>query len=146
MDERVRELLERVRETAVTVGEAAGTTARYAGKCAGQMVDVAKLNMRIFDLNGEINDLLKSIGRMVYDTHRGAEPDAASLAPLLSQIDEKHEAITQLKQRIRLLKNVRSCPDCGCACGREDKFCKACGRPLCAKRRGQEDRRNELHI
>ena len=115
MDERVRELLERVRETAVTVGEAAGTTARYAGKCAGQMVDVAKLNMRIFDLNGEINDLLKSIGRMVYDTHRGAEPDAASLAPLLSQIDEKHEAIAQLKQRIRLLKNVRSCPDCGCA-------------------------------
>ena len=130
MDERVRELLERVRETAVTVGEAAGTTARYAGKCAGQMVDVAKLNMRIFDLNGEINDLLKSIGRMVYDTHRGAEPDAASLAPRLSQIDEKHEAIAQLKQRIRLLKNVRSCPDCGCACGREDKFCKACGRPL----------------
>ena len=58
MDERVRELLERVRETAVTVGEAAGTTARYAGKCAGQMVDVAKLTMRIFDLNGEINDLL----------------------------------------------------------------------------------------
>ena len=119
MDERVRELLERVRETAVTVGEAAGTTARYAGKCAGQMVDVAKLNMRIFDLNGEINDLLKSIGRMVYDTHRGAEPDAASLAPLLSQIDEKHEAIAQLKQRIRLLKNVRSCPDCGYACGRD---------------------------
>ena len=54
MDERVRELLDRVRGTALTMGEAAGATARYAAKCAGQTVDIAKLNMKIFDLKTDI--------------------------------------------------------------------------------------------
>lgn len=55
MDDRVKELLERVRGTALAVGEAAGVTARCAGKCAGQMLDTAKLNMKIFDLKGDID-------------------------------------------------------------------------------------------
>ena len=59
MDERVRELLDRVRGTALTMGEAAGATARYAAKCAGQTVDIAKLNMKIFDLKTDINTLLR---------------------------------------------------------------------------------------
>ena len=61
MDERVRELLDRVRGTALTVSEAAGTTARYAAKCAGQTVDIAKLNMKIFDLKSDINNLLREV-------------------------------------------------------------------------------------
>lgn len=74
MDERVRELLDRVRGTALTVSEAAGTTARYAAKCAGQTVDIAKLNMKIFDLKSDINNLLREVGQTVYDTHLGAVP------------------------------------------------------------------------
>ena len=130
MDERVKELLDRVRETAVTVGEAAGVTARYAGKCAGQMVDIAKLNMKIFDLKTEISALLREIGQVVYDTHLGVEADKDPIGGMLEQIDQKNRAIEELKERIAVLKNCRECPSCGASCGKEDKFCKSCGAQL----------------
>lgn len=127
MDERVRELLDRVRATAVTVGEAAEATARYAGKCAGQMVDVAKLNMKIFDLRTDINALLRQAGQAVYDAHRGADTDDEALTQLLAQIDGKYAEIDELKERVSVLCAMRECPHCGASCGREDKFCKHCG-------------------
>lgn len=130
MDDRVKELLDRVRETAVTVGEVAGTTARYAGKCAGQVVDIAKLNMKIFDLKTDINELLRKIGGVVYGTHLGTEQNQETIDAMLTALDEKHKAIEELKERIAVLKSTQSCPDCGAACGRDDQFCKDCGKAL----------------
>lgn len=127
MDERVKELLDRVKDTASTLGETAGSTARRAGKAAGQMVDVAKLNMKIFDLKTDINGLLREIGQMVYDTHAGINPDTASMEGLLAQIDEKRGDIAQLKGRIGVLRSARQCPACGGCCGKEDKYCRQCG-------------------
>lgn len=130
MDERVKELLDRVRDTALTVGEAAGVTARYAGRYAGQMVDVAKLNMKIFDLRTEISALLREIGQVVYDTHLGVEADKDPIDGLLAQIDGKRKAIGELKERIAVLKHARECPGCGASCGKDDHFCKSCGQAL----------------
>ena len=130
MDDRVRELLERVRSTAVDLGEAAGTTARSAGKYAGQMVDIAKLNMKIFDLKSEIADLLKDVGQVVYDTHHGREAGEGALDALLAQLDEKNAAVDEVKERIAVLRNAKECPSCGNMCGRDDHFCKECGARL----------------
>lgn len=130
MDERVRELLDRVRGTALTMSEAAGTTARYAAKCAGQTVDIAKLNMKIFDLKTDINTLLRQVGQAVYDTHLGRTADQSDLEDILRQIDEKNNAVNELKDRIAALKHAKECPACGAACGRDDKFCKSCGQPF----------------
>ena len=130
MDERVKELLERVKATAVDLGEAAGTTARSAGKYAGQMVDVAKLNVKIFDLKNDVNNLLREVGQMVYDTHHGKEPSEGGMDELLQQLDEKNAAIDEVKERIAVLRNAKECPSCGNMCGRDDRFCKECGAQL----------------
>lgn len=130
MDERVKELLDRVRDTAATVSEAAETTARYAGKYASQMVDVAKLNMKIFDLKTDIGELLRGIGQVVYDAHLGRESDQNAVESTLKSLDEKYASIEELKVRIAVLRNARECPGCGAVCGRGDKFCKACGKEL----------------
>lgn len=130
MDERVRELLDRVRGTALTVGEAASVTARYAGKRAGHMVDVAKLNMKIFDLKTDINELMRRIGGMVYGAHLGKDSDQSAMDSMLKELDEKHAAIEELKARIAVLKNLRDCPACGASCGQDDNYCKSCGKPL----------------
>ena len=133
MDERVKDLLARVRQTAQAVGEAAGTTARYAGKCAGSIIDVTKLNLQIFDLNSEASELLKSAGQVVYQAHLGEDTDDAALAAILSELDVKNAQVMELKERVSTLKNVKPCPACGEACGREDRFCKACGASLRSK-------------
>ena len=71
MDDKVKELLDRIRDTASAAADTAADTARVAGRKAGQMVDVAKLNVQLFDLNGEFSDILKKHGQVMYDTHRG---------------------------------------------------------------------------
>lgn len=130
MDDQVEALLQKVRQSAVKFGDMAGVTARCAGKYAGHMVDVAKLNMRIFDLNTECGELLRKIGRLVYDTHLGQEPGSEELPGYLKELDEKNAAIGELKERIAALRSSRECPHCGAMCSREDKFCKDCGAAL----------------
>lgn len=130
MDERVRELLDRARGTAVTVGEVAGATARCMGQRAGQMMDVAKLNMKIFDLKTDINELLRKIGLVVYGTHLGSDSTQGNLESMLDELDKKHAAIEELNTRIHLLRDLCACPRCGGDCGRDDKFCKSCGSTL----------------
>ena len=130
MDDRVKDLIARVRQTAENVGEAAGATARYASRCAGNLVDVTKLNLQIFDLNGDANDLLQQAGQMVYNAHLGEETDDEVLEAILSELDVKNAQIEELKERVALLKNSRPCPGCGMLCGKEDRFCKSCGAQL----------------
>ena len=123
MDEKVKELLERVRGTA-------GDTARAAGRMAGQMVDVAKLNVQLFDLNGEFNDVLRQLGQVMYDTHRGQAEDGEQITALLDRADELSEKTAELKERIAALRQAKICPACGAACGRDDQFCRRCGGSL----------------
>lgn len=130
MDEKVKALLERVKGTASFAADAAADSARAAGKKAGQMVDVAKLNVQLFDLNGEYNDVLRQLGQVMVDTHRGQAPEGALVTSLLNQADEKNGRIAELKGRISDLKQAQACPSCGEPCGRNDKFCRSCGGKL----------------
>ncbi len=130
MDDKVKELLDRVRDTAVGAADAANQTARAAGKKAGQMVDVAKLNVQLFDLNGEFSEVLRQLGQVMYDTHKGQEEDGEKITALLARADELSGKVEELKERIAALRQSKACPDCGAVCGKEDQFCRRCGRAL----------------
>ena len=130
MDNRVKDLLDRIRGTAGVAADVAADTARVAGRRAGQMVDVAKLNVQLFDLNGEYNEVLRQLGQVMYDTHRGRAPEGDRVTELLEQADERAERIAELKARIADLRQAESCPHCGAPCGKVDKFCRSCGAKL----------------
>ena len=130
MDDKVRALLERIKGTAGIAADAAAGGARAAARKAGQMVDVAKLNVQLFDLNGEYNDILRQLGQVMFDTHKGQVPEGAAVTALLDQADEKSAKIAELKGRIADLKQAQICPGCGQPCGKGDAFCRHCGTPL----------------
>ena len=130
MDDKVKALLERIMGTAGYAADAAADGARAAGRRAGQMVDVAKLNVQLFDLNGEYNDILRQLGQVMYDTHRGEAPEHDKVSRLLVQADENAGKIVDLNGRIADLKQTRSCPSCNTSCGKGDKFCRQCGAEL----------------
>ena len=130
MDDKVKELLDRVRDTAVGAADAANQTARAAGKKAGQMVDVAKLNVQLFDLNGDYNEVLRQLGQVMYDTHKGQAPEGDPVTQLLAKADELVEKIAEVKARIADLRQAQICPACGAPCGKGDKFCRTCGQAL----------------
>ena len=130
MDDKVKALLERVRGTANYAADAAADGARAAGKKAGQMVDVAKLNVQLFDLNGEFNEVLRQLGQVMYQTHLGQAAESAQVGAQLARADELAGRISELKARIADLKQAQNCPICGAPCGRGDKFCRVCGAQL----------------
>lgn len=130
MEDKVKDLLDRIRGTASVAADACADTARVAGRKAGQMVDVAKLNVQLFDLNGEFNDLLRQLGQVMYDTHQGRSPEGDPVTQLLAKADEAAEKIAEVRARIADLRQAQTCPGCGAPCGREDQFCRRCGAKL----------------
>ena len=130
MDDKVKELLDCIREGAVAASVNAADTARLAGKKAGQMVDAAKLNVQLFELSSDFNDILRQLGQVMYDTHTGKESSAQAVSHLLGQADEVAQRREQVRERISALRQSSTCPHCGSLCGREDKFCRGCGAPL----------------
>ena len=130
MDDKVKELMDRIRGTASVAADACADTARVAGRKAGQMVDVAKLNVQLFDLNGEFNDILRQLGQVMYHTHKGQSPDPDALPQLLAQADETAGKIADLKTRIADLRQAQTCPGCGAPCSKDDLFCRRCGAKL----------------
>ena len=130
MDDKVKDLLDRIRGTASVAADAAADTARVAGKKAGQMVDVAKLNVQLFDLNGDYNEVMRQLGQVMYDTHKGQAPEGDPVTQLLEKADELSEKIAEVKARIADLRQAQTCPACGARCGKGDKFCRTCGQAL----------------
>lgn len=130
MEDRVKDLLERIRGAACVTADAANHTARVAGKKAGQMVDVAKLNVQLFDLNGEFNDILRQLGQVMYSTHLGQMPEGDPVTALLEKADETSAKTAEVKARIADLRQSQTCPGCGAPCGKDDKFCRRCGGAL----------------
>lgn len=130
MDEKVREIMTKVRETAHAIGDAAEKGVTFAGKRTVELVEISKLNMRIFDLNTEISILLREIGQLVYNAHAELDVDDVDISAKLKSIDEKKEKISEYKNRIAELKLFRSCPVCGELCGKEDEHCSSCGAKL----------------
>ena len=130
MDDKVKDLLEMIRGAADVAADACADTARVAGRKAGQMVDVAKLNVQLFDLNGEFNDTLRQLGQVMYDTHLGRETESGTVTALLEKADGTAARVAEVKDRIADLRQSQTCPACGAPCGREDKFCRRCGGAL----------------
>lgn len=130
MDDKVKELLDKIRGTASVAADAAADTARVAGKKAGQMVAVAKLNVQLFDLNGDYNDVMRMLGQVMYDTHKGRAPEGDPVTQLLLKADDLSEKIAEVKARIADLRQAQTCPACGAPCGKGDKFCRSCGQQL----------------
>ena len=97
MDEKVRELLEKAK---LTAGLAADTAVKAAGvvtQKSNLLVEKTKQNFKVFDLNNEVELLMREIGRMVYLTHTGVETDEQELEAKLAQIDEKYAKIEEIR-------------------------------------------------
>ena len=100
MNERLQELLDAVQRTASQVGGSAADAAYGMGKRAGELLSVAKLNIRIMDLKGAVSTALREVGEMIYATHTGTLTESEVLLAKLQEIDGLRQQIDRLEREI----------------------------------------------
>lgn len=130
MDQRVNDIFEKMKVTAAQAAQAVGKAADVAGKKTTEIVSSTKVSLQIFDLNTEIELLMKEVGRCVYLAHTGCEVGTEEIDAKIAQIDAKYAQIAKLKAEMEEQKPVMRCPGCGKVCGKGDTYCSACGHPL----------------
>ena len=130
MNERLQELLDAVQRTASQVSDTAADAAYGVGKRAGELLSVAKLNIQIMDLKGEVGAALREVGEMIYATHTGTPTESEALLAKLREIDALQTRVGQLEQEISRLQGGAVCPFCGASAQKGDVFCRECGGKL----------------
>lgn len=130
MNEKLTSLLETVRRTAVQAGDAAADAAYSAGKVAGELLVVAKLNVRIMERKAAVNAALKEVGEILYATHTGNPSDSEILLAKLQEIDALKAEIAQMQSQIKKEEAAQACETCGSVIREDAVFCGECGEKL----------------
>ena len=112
MNERLQELLDAVQRTASQVGGSAADAAYGMGKRAGELLSVAKLNIRIMDLKGAVSTALREVGEMIYATHTGTLTESEVLLAKLQEIDGLRQQIDRLGRSLGC-RAARCAPSAG---------------------------------
>lgn len=129
MNEKLASLLEAVQRTAVQAGDVAADAAYSVGKAAGELLSVAKLNVRIMERKGAVNTALKEVGEILYATHTGNPSDSEILLAKLREIDVLKAEIAEMQAQIKK-EEAQACPTCGGSVSENTNFCGECGGKL----------------
>ncbi len=130
MNEKLYELLETVQRTAVQVRGTAAGAAYGMGKKAEALLSVAKLRIRLANLEGSVDGCMMEIGEMLYATHTGDPTDSETLLAKLQEIDGLKAEIDEVNAQIGRAQAASVCATCGAAVQAGDLFCRECGGKL----------------
>lgn len=130
MNEKLAALLENVQRTAVQAGDVAVDAAYGVGKAAGELLSVAKLNIRIMDRKAAVNTALREVGELLYATHTGNPTDSEILIAKLQEIDGLKAEIAEMQAQIKKEEEKYTCATCGSKVQEGAAFCGECGDKL----------------
>jgi hypothetical protein len=111
---------------AKTVGEGATAVA----KKSGDMVEVTKLNLAIQSEVDGIKSMYSDIGAMIYKKYEDGEQLDEDIITICEKIKDKEDIVTELKQKVLYIKNIKMCANCKTELSPEIIFCPKCGKEL----------------
>ena len=106
---------------------AVGAAAHKAEERPLASCELTGLNVRLYEVNSELNASLRRLGEITYAARAGEDADDGAAEALLAEIDGRKAEAAELRRRISEVKRERPCPVCGSACGAGDRFCRRCG-------------------
>ena len=125
MNQKLSELLASVQSAAIQVSDVAVDAVYGAGKKAGELMDAARIQMRIVDRKAEVNLALRELGEILYATHVGEPSDSEIMLAKLQEIDALKAEIAELESRRNPSPAI--CETCGAEVQENAAFCGECG-------------------
>ena len=127
MNQKLSELLASVQSTAVQVSDVAVDAVYGAGRKAGELVDAARVQLRIVDRKAEVNLVLRELGEILYATQVGEPSDSEIMLAKLQEIDALKAEIAELENRLGRKPAPAICETCGAEVQENAAFCGECG-------------------
>lgn len=87
--------------------------------------EIAKLNIRISDLQRKNEDIYAAIGKL-YMEHYGNHPETL-FQDAVASIKENQKKIVSCREEIKILKGYHKCENCGADVANGSQFCPSCG-------------------
>lgn len=104
--------------------------ANAVGRKASEIVEEVRLNLKISDVQSEIEKKYTEIGRFIYDSKKSGEEANLNIDTIVREIDELFTKYSDLKKAMAELKNRIICPKCNNANPEENAYCSFCGEKL----------------
>ena len=106
--------------------ETISSTGKAVGEKTKQGTDIVKANLKITAEERELNDVYLEIGKLYYKNN-SENPCCDQMKELFDKVSEKAAAVEELKNKVRQLKGVVMCKNCGAEVDDENSFCGKCG-------------------
>ena len=107
---------------------------------SSEFVEITKFKTQIANLEKEIEELQRTVGKGYYRKWNTGDADMAEIDEVCALIKAKEDEIEGCKQEIENLQNENKkilnsedsvkCPNCGAANKEDAKFCAGCGTKL----------------
>lgn len=132
MEDKVKNIVEKAKNTAVVIGRSTAQLFEKAGEKTAEIIDNTKAGVAVYELEKEINELYRQIGKSIYDSTKNDMP-VERFDDMIETVDMKLDEIKQLKKAEEEKANRQTAcpnPECGQPVSKEDNFCPKCGAVL----------------
>lgn len=89
------------------------------------LADVTKLNNAISNSEKKISQLFFMLGQAYYERHK--TDDTAEEREKIEEINELYSEIIENREKIKMIKGVAKCENCGADVANNAVFCNVCG-------------------
>lgn len=90
-----------------------------------EMADVVKFNSLIGDEEKKINDIYNKVGKIYLDNY--IDEMKPELSDLVGEYKERLQKIEEYRAKVKEIKEIYVCPNCGQEIPNNSLFCPACG-------------------
>ena len=96
-----------------------------AGQKTKDMADIAKCNSQLAEEEKKINNIFFQIGKTYVQLH--PQDYEEPLAAYIQAYQESQKQIEDIQSRLKQLRNIVNCPNCGTETSADIAFCSVCG-------------------
>ena len=121
------------------IREAVNELAKMIGDKAGEMVELGKLNAKLYSEKNALDELKKQIGEVCFGKYRSGEELDPEIESLCAKLEQHQHTVSETKRMISRMKATSQpqpeekdayCPYCGEALVKSAAFCSSCGEKI----------------